>query len=113
MPKIKFKFRGPIRVLPPGGWEWAENGFKFSGKSPEELAVKVKEHRESNRLPSGDPFDEIEQFYCAKFPDLGFSVAEAEKHQTYQHYQHQHLFLNLAMYLLLVQSNRGLVKFQI
>lgn len=75
----RLRFRGPIRVHPPGGWTWEEAGFKFNGTSPEDLAGKIKTAREMNRREIGNPFDEVEELYCKKFPGMGVEVMEDVK----------------------------------
>ena len=57
---------------PPGGWNYEEpaTGFRFRGSSLQDLAAKVKLHREMNYLGREDRVEEdIEEQIILKAPE--------------------------------------------
>lgn len=60
-----------VMQSPPGGWryEQPETGVVVQAMSLQELEAKVKIHRKSNDLATGDPVADIHAWICAKYPD--------------------------------------------
>jgi hypothetical protein len=59
-----------LDIWPPGGWayEQAETGFVFHGSCLQELAEKIRLHRESNNIPLGDIESEIQEQIISRAP---------------------------------------------
>ncbi len=59
-------------IWPPGGWQYEElcTGCKFRGKTLDELAEKVREHREANALGREDKVvEDIEEQILLRAPE--------------------------------------------
>lgn len=54
--------------VPPGGWVFTQDGFRFEEETFTKLIILVTEHRRSNSLPPGNPFQEIQDQICAEYP---------------------------------------------
>jgi hypothetical protein len=50
-------------IWPPGGWRYTqpETGFVFTDSSMQGLMDKVAQHRLANKLPAGDPEQDISE----------------------------------------------------
>jgi len=56
-------------IYPDGGYLFTEgDGTRFRGESWRDLTKKVKEYRQRNKLPAGDPETEIFDQYCVRMP---------------------------------------------
>lgn len=62
---------------PPGGYRFTDNdGTHFEGTSVEDVAAKLREYRDVNNFPPGDPEVEVNEQLCERFPSLAVEVPE-------------------------------------
>lgn len=65
--------------LPPGGWHFEAHGQKFRAGTEDQLKVQITEFRIRNNIPPGDVNQEINDYYCEKWPDACFKDYRHER----------------------------------
>lgn len=60
--------------VPPGGWSYEQDGFRFEEPTFAQLFHTVHSHREANGKPEGNPFQEIQDQICAKHTETCLDV---------------------------------------
>ena len=62
---------------PPGGYRFTDaDGNLFEGDSVADVAAKVREYRDVNKFPPGDPEAEVNEHLCQLFPSMAVEVPE-------------------------------------
>lgn len=93
---------------PPGGFKYTDpDGILFTGSSVANLVGKVAEYREANHFPAGDPFAEVNEQLCNRFPAMAVEAdrpADGQKlvEQVVRHLRHLSTKLQLKREIRLV-----------
>jgi len=61
-------------LIPPGGWTFEQDGIHFHEQTYNDLVGTIIQHRNSNNKPHGNPYQEVQDYICAKHPDTCLDV---------------------------------------
>lgn len=56
------------QLVPPGGWQYQQGEIWIDGQTADELIGNIRQHRLSNGLPEGDPWQDIQDQICGAHP---------------------------------------------